>query len=173
MKWNRVLVIWLLALIVLVVVRGVMHFPLDEAVFIDLEQPFYIVYFVAPEFDYLVPEFHQGEATIEQLLAALLNGPRQPDLVSVLPENTQILGYSKAGSCLYVNFSDELVTNHPGGSTGEIMTVYGIVNTLVGMPGIDRVHILVENQQIATVAGHLDVKGPLQKDYAVLGGSLL
>lgn len=176
MKWESVLAALVVALILLLVVR-VVYFSVEDAdilqVFIDVQRPFYPVYFSSPEGDLLEPEFHQGIGTIEDVLEDLLAGPTLPHLVGVIPAETAILGYRKTGDTVYVNFSNSLISNHPGGSTGEIMTVYGIVNSLTDLPGVENVQILVENQPILTLVGHLDLRRPLRKDYAILGTSVL
>ncbi len=175
MKLKRGVAIGVGLLVLLLLVRGILHIPRgkEEALpsFVDVTQPFYPVYFGSPDGGALLPEFHQGEGTIENLLASLLAGPQSPDLVAVLPQGVAVLGYSHRGDTLYVNFSHHLVTNHPGGSTGEIITVYGIVNTLIGAQGIHKVQILVENKVLETLAGHLELKEPLTRDYELLGWS--
>lgn len=177
MKWERGITALVLTLVLLLVIRCGLYIPRVKReilpVFIDITQPFYPVYFGTPEGDRLLPEFRQGQGTIEDRLASLLEGPKLEDLVAVIPPEVRVLGYSQRGDILFVNFSHHLITNHPGGSAGEIITVYGIVNTLVGASGIKRVQILVENEQIDTLTGHLDLQQPLTKDYELLGSSFI
>lgn len=173
MKREHTLALVLGALLLLFVVRGLVvkpqgqFEPRTEQRAVDLSGPFYAVYFAAPKGEQLIPEFRLGAGTIEQRLAALLEGPRSADLSRTLPNGVQVLDYGQLGNLLIVNFSHHLVTNHPGGSNGEILTVYSIVNTLVGVAGIERVQILVEHKSIDTLAGHLNLREPLRKDYTV------
>jgi hypothetical protein len=61
----------------------------------------------------------------------------------------------------YVDFSRELVQNHPGGSSAEELTVYSLSNTLIAnFPAIKMVKILVEGREISSIAGHLDLTIP-------------
>lgn len=61
----------------------------------------------------------------------------------------------------YVDFSRELVKNHPGGSSAEELTVYSLSNTLIAnFPAIKMVKILVEGREIPSLAGHLDLTIP-------------
>ncbi len=61
----------------------------------------------------------------------------------------------------YVDFSRELVQNHPGGSSAEELTVYSLSNTLIAnFPAIKLVTILVEGREIQSIAGHLDLTIP-------------
>jgi germination protein M len=175
MGWKRglasavvVLVLFLLARTAFYLITGNGDIPAS----VNVAEPFYAVYFGAPEgVVQLVPEFHQGEGTIEERLEDLLAGPSLPGLSPVFPEGVKLLGYSQRGETLFLNFSHHLVTNHPGGSAGEIITVYGIVNTVSGAQGVRKVQILVENRPLLTLAGHLDLSAPLEKDYDLLGGS--
>jgi hypothetical protein len=61
----------------------------------------------------------------------------------------------------YVDFSPELVQEHPGGTSAEELTVFGLSHTLVvNFPVIKTVKILVEGREIQTIAGHLDLTVP-------------
>ena len=65
----------------------------------------------------------------------------------------------------YVDLSAEVTSKHPGGSLDEIFTVYTIVNALtVNLPAITRVQILVDGKEVDTLAGHVDLRHPLQKN---------
>ena len=175
MKWRQGVTMAVGFLLLLLVVRTVWYYSNDKdelpSMAIDLAQPFYVVYFGSPDSTGLIPEFRQGHGTLEERLQDLIAGPKQADLAPVLPEGVEFLGYRQAGDVLYLNFSHHLVTNHPGGSSGELITVYGIVNTVVGTRGVQRVQILVDGRQIPTLVGHLDLREPLEKDYELLGGS--
>lgn len=177
MKKERILAVLLLGALALLAARALFGWPTDHEdiipVEVDVTQPFYPVYFGSLDNGLLEPEFHQGSGTIEQVLADLLAGPKLQHLVGVLPVDTAVLGYRQAGGTLYINFSHHLVSNHPGGSTGEILTVYGIVNSLTDIAGVERVQILVENQIIETLAGHLNLQRALVKDHSALGSSVL
>jgi germination protein M len=142
-----------------------------KSVSVDIAQPFYAVYFGSPDAATLVPELRQGLGTLEERLASLIAGPELPGLVAALPAGVELLGYSQLNDVLYLNFNHYLVTNHPGGSAGELITVYAIVNTVVGAGGVRRVQILVDGRPIQTLAGHLDLTEPLEKDYELLGSS--
>jgi len=80
-----------------------------------------------------------------------------------------VLGITVDESALaVVNFSKEIVTAHWGGSMGEIMTVYSVVNTLALFPDIEQVKFLVEGEEVETLTGHLDMSGPLEPDWGLV-----
>ncbi len=61
----------------------------------------------------------------------------------------------------FVDLSQELITNHPGGSCAEELTIYSVANTLVSnFPAVKKVQILVEGREIQSLAGHLDLTRP-------------
>jgi spore germination protein GerM len=99
-----------------------------------------------------------------QTVYELCRGPLNHALFPTLPKNTKLLDINiKDGLCT-VNFSRELITAHSGGSGAENLTVYSIVNTLTQFNSVERVQILVEGKKVETIAGHLDVSSPLERD---------
>ena len=57
-------------------------------------------------------------------------------------------------------------TEHSGGSLEELFTIYTIVNTLtVNLPSISGVQILIEGQEVDTLAGHIDLRRPLAQSF--------
>ncbi len=133
----------------------------------------YTVYFATENKDYLMPEYRSGEGSVIQRLEALVEGPRSKQLVSVLPQGTRVISYQVQNRIVYVNLNRDFVVNHPGGSLGELVTIYAVVNTLTEMPSIDRVQILVEGRVIPTLAGHVEIVRPLQRDRSLIGSSRL
>ena len=56
-------------------------------------------------------------------------------------------------------------TNHPGGTTNEMLTVYALVNTLTSnLPAITGVQLLIDGKEIDTLAGHLDLRRPIEQN---------
>lgn len=105
-------------------------------------------------------------AQAREVLQELLIGPKSK-LSPTIPPNTQLrdLFITKDGIA-YVDFSKQLVDGHNGGTDGEISTVYSIVNTLtLNFPQVKKVQILVEDQVIETLKGHLDLSRPLSQGF--------
>ncbi len=107
----------------------------------------------------------QATAIVNAQLAAV-----QPPLVSAIPTGTTLLAlYVTDKGDAYVDLSPEASTNHPGGTTAELQTVYTIVDALtVNLPAISAVQILVNGQEVDTLAGHVDLRRPLQKDLTIV-----
>ncbi|AZR73404.1 hypothetical protein BBF96_08420 [Anoxybacter fermentans] len=88
----------------------------------------------------------------------LIAGPTKPGLFPTIPPEVELLNIRVKNGLCVVNFNEKLITNHWGGSTGEILTVYSIVNTLCQFPDVERVQILVEGRKVQTLAGHLNLE---------------
>jgi len=91
------------------------------------------LYFVDAEELKLVAERRtiiQAENTVEQIkltVVELAKGPKTA-LMPVIPEETSVQQvFLDEKGCAYVDFSRELSRNHPGGTTGELVTVSSIV----------------------------------------------
>lgn len=98
-------------------------------------------------------------------IKALLNGPKDPKLAKTLPDGTKLLSVRINGTVATVDLSAEVITRHEGGSSGELQTIYSVVNTLaVNFPAIKEVQILVEGKKEDTIAGHIDITQPLGPD---------
>ncbi len=106
-----------------------------------------------------------AEEELKEALDALVTGPRDKDLGKTLPEGTKIKGVTLKGHTATIDFSPEIRDNHQGGSSGEIQTVYSIVNTAaLNFPQFKDVQLLVEGKKAETIAGHIDVSRPLTPD---------
>ncbi len=65
----------------------------------------------------------------------------------------------------FVDLNRDVSTKHTGGSLDELFTVYAIVDSLtVNLPAIVRVQILIDGKEADTIAGHVDIRHPLQKN---------
>jgi germination protein M len=116
-----------------------------------------------------------GEAIVEQarrIVEAQL-GPAPGPLATAIPEGTRLraLFISERGDA-FVDLSGEARANHRGGALDELFTVYALVNALtVNLPAIVRVQILVEGEEVDTLAGHVDLRNPLRQSLTWIGES--
>ncbi|MBI5233972.1 MAG: GerMN domain-containing protein [Deltaproteobacteria bacterium] len=109
---------------------------------------------------------------VTEALNALSAGHiKDKDIVGALPPGTRLLSVSIKEGTAFVDFSGEITSNHPGGSSAELQTIYAIVNTVtLNFPAIKTVQILVEGQKLETLAGHIMINIPLGPDKAVIKG---
>ena len=127
-----------------------------------------VLYFASLDAQYLVPEVRYVPPWRDSALyrlTLLSAGPRdRARLAPVIPPGARPLSVRVEDGVAVADFSRELVERHWGGSAGELMTVYGIVNTLAELPGVRRVRITVEGRALETLAGHVDLSEPLAAD---------
>ncbi|MCI0411447.1 GerMN domain-containing protein [bacterium] len=115
-----------------------------------------------------IPYHETLNAQAKEVLAALIAGPKGK-LIPSIPDGVRVLDVlvSKDGIA-YVDLSGEIVSNHQGGTTGEVVTVYSIVNTLtINLPQIHGVQILVDDRPVETLKGHMDLSRPLRPDLSI------
>ena len=125
------------------------------------------LYFSDSQAMYLVPEkrkIPQTNSLAKQVVVELIKGPDSSDLYSTIPEGTRVNEVYIADDIVYVDLSEEVFKNHPGGSSGELMTVYSIVNSLTEISPIKGVQILVEGNERNSLVGHVDISMPLLRD---------
>jgi len=107
-----------------------------------------------------------------QILTAQFQDAPKP-YVQVVPKGTKLRAfYVTDRGDAFVDLSGDVVSAHPGGSSTELLTVYAIVNAVIAnLPAIQRVQLLVEGKEVDTIAGHVDVRRPLERDATLLRDS--
>lgn len=137
-----------------------------------------ILYFSSNNEEYLVPEDRQVnlsghiEGQILEVMKELIKGSmvQQTDngkgLINVIPDGVKVnVARLREDGTLFVDFSKELKERHPGGSWAEMLTIYSIVDTIIkNFPDIKRVKLLIEGEEIETLAGHIDTRMPLTEN---------
>ena len=106
-----------------------------------------------------------------EILTAQLQGA-PPPYVSVIPEGTLLRAFyvTERGDA-FVDLSFEAAPQHPGGSSTELLTVYAIVHAVTAnLATIQRVQILIDGREADTLAGHVDLRRPLQQDLSLVRG---
>lgn len=104
------------------------------------------------------------EKELGEAIAALIKDPS-----TTIPAGTRLLGVRVAGELAFVDFSSEIIKNHPGGSSGETQTIYSIVDTVtLNFPKVKEVQILVDGRTEKTLAGHIDISMPLPPDMDII-----
>jgi spore germination protein GerM len=113
-------------------------------------------------------EVPYGETVIDQareIVTAQLTPAPEP-FASALPPSTTLRSlYLTERGDAFVDLSDDARTKHTGGALDELFAVYAIVNALTtNLPAITRVQILIDGKEVDTLAGHVDLRHPLQKN---------
>ena len=133
------------------------------------------VFFVRPSDGLLAPEEREIPASdslvqeTEAFIAELIKGPAG-DLAAAVPPGTKLgrVYITKEGTA-YVDFSRELVENHPSGTSAELSTVYAVVDGLAfNFKAVKKVFILVDGEERETLAGHIGLDRPFSPDYSLI-----
>ena len=96
-------------------------------------------------------------------MESLLSGTKAKGVVTIIPKKAKLKSVAVKNGIATVDFSEDLVKNFAGGSTGEEMLVGSIVNTLTEFPEVKSVQILLEGKKVDSLAGHLDTSKPLKR----------
>ncbi len=133
------------------------------------------LFYVSENGESLVPmerEVAYGDGLLEQAkrIVEAEIAPAPEPLASALPPGTKLRGlYVTDRGEAFVDFSRELVAAHPGGSLNELLTVYSVVDALTAnLPAVHAVQLLVDGHEVDTLAGHVDLRRPLQKSTMVI-----
>ena len=84
----------------------------------------------------------------------------------VIPEGVLLIdAYLDPNRILYVDFTEEMILNHKGGTTGEYLTVTSVINTMYfNFPEIRGLKILIDGEERDTISGHINLAGFLKPD---------
>ena len=87
-----------------------------------------------------------------------------------LPGSTQLRQvYVLDNGVAYLDFSEDLADGVGGGSMGEQLTVYAIVNSVaLNVSEIDRVGMVIDGKTVETLNGHTDLRRPLAPNYSLI-----
>ncbi len=113
--------------------------------------------------------FGEGLDQAREIIAAQLAPVTEP-LISAVPPGTTLRSvFLTERGQLYVDLSHEVVTAHTGGALNELLTVYTFVDALtINLPAVQSVQILVDGKEVQTLAGHVDLRQPLEKNLSLV-----
>ncbi|MBH1941274.1 GerMN domain-containing protein [Mobilitalea sibirica] len=103
--------------------------------------------------------FYTGTGSIEELvIKQLINGPTQPGMLNTVPEGTTLLNVTtKEGICV-VDFNEKFNDSLP--NVSKEISIYSVVNSLVELPGINKVQFKINGTVGETYERNLSlVKG--------------
>jgi spore germination protein GerM len=132
------------------------------------------LFFAVPDADKLqeeertIPRAASFVGEAKRAVEELINGPTG-ELNPTIPPGVKVRQlYIDSRGTAYVDFTRDLQTKHPGGSVGELLTIYSIVDTLTAnFEEINRVKILVEGSEVLTLAGHIDTRHPFKPRFSL------
>ena len=108
-------------------------------------------------------------AYARSIVEALIKGP-QTSLVRTIASDTKLRAiYIIPDGVCYVDLSQAVGKDHPGGCNSELLTIYSVVNSLIlNVPEIKRVKLLIDGKEVQTLAGHIDLAFPLEANMLLI-----
>lgn len=128
------------------------------------------LYFPTPDADGLASVERsiniQDQAVIKAIFQELQNPPTGLD--KVIPQGTKLLDASVKDGVATLNLSKEFQKNFSGGSTGEQMILYSIIDSITTLPNVQAVQFLLEGKTEEAILGHLDTTKPLKRNEKII-----
>ncbi len=100
---------------------------------------------------------------LSQIVTALIQ-ETPPNFRNTIPRGTVLNeAYIDSQQTAYLDFSNHLTDGHIGGTTAELLTVTAILKTVFDAfpEEIEQVQILIDGEEVKTLAGHLNLSQPL------------
>lgn len=129
------------------------------------------LYFPNSEATGLIPTDRTVEVKDQEVINAIFMELANPPsgLEKPLPSGTKLLDATvSADGIATINLSPEFKTNFGGGSAGEQMTMYSIVNTLTALPNVSSVQFLLAGDKHDGILGHLDTRVPIKRNESLI-----
>ncbi|TYQ15923.1 UNVERIFIED_CONTAM: sporulation and spore germination protein [Acetivibrio alkalicellulosi] len=129
-----------------------------------------VLYFSDYQAEFMVGEIRsvEIEESIEKtIFEELKKGPESKELYSVIPEGTRLLSVNTEDGICTLDLSQEFISNQPGGTAAESITINAIVNTFTELPDIDKVQLVIEGQ-IREVLVHQVIDKPIERNERVI-----
>ncbi len=103
------------------------------------------------------------EQAISQGIQELIEGPRDPRLISALPSDTQVLNVKIEGEDVFLDFSPEFAGG--GGSTSMLGRITQVLYTATSHNENAKVWVTINNEALETLGGEgLILEQPLTRD---------
>lgn len=136
------------------------------------DQQVVTLYFSDHEAMYLVPESRkvsvkEGESIEKVIVNELIKGPSNPNNLKTLPAEVKVLSVETKEKVCFVNLSQDFINKNAGGSTGETLAIFSIVNSLCELEQVDKVQFLIEGQKLETF-GHSIFNEPFSRNEDLL-----
>ena len=109
-----------------------------------------------------------ASSTVEKVVVEeLIKGPKNSDNISTIPAETKILSVETKNRVCFVNLSKEFEDRYQGGTAGEVLTIYSIVNSLTELDTVGTVQFLIEGEK-RDVFVHMAINEPIARDKSIV-----
>lgn len=127
--------------------------PQEEISDTQLRQTIITLYFMNKETGELEPEARQIDAKLllknpyEIILNKLLEGPKNENLIEIIPEGTKINKIEIKEEIVYIDFSDKFINEQTLGEKQEKLIINSILKTLIELKEVNGIKILINGEE--------------------------
>ncbi len=111
--------------------------------------------------------FANDENLAKSVVQAIIEGPKNTDLCSLIPGDTEINSVTISNGVCTLDLNDEF-TNFTGGTSMENLAVFSLVNSLCEIDGISKVKINIDGNKKAMFGGHYSLEDEFSKDKSLV-----
>ena len=145
---------------------------LDTAAPTDITQTDVVLYFANGMGEGLsverrTVEYPASSAIEKAIVEELIKGPENDGNISIIPTDTKVLSVETKNGVCFVNLSKEFKDKYQGGTAGEVLTIYSIVNSLTELDTVSSVQLLIEGEKKDTFV-HMAIAEPLARDKEII-----
>ena len=109
-----------------------------------------------------------ASTTVEKVVVEeLIKGPKNAENLAIVPPDVRVLSAETKNGVCFVNLSKEFKSSFTGGSTGEILTIYSIVNSLTELETIKSVQFLIEGEKKDALS-HMAINEPITRNKSII-----
>jgi len=118
----------------------------------------------------LIPTDRTVVVTDQEVIKAMFTELATPPtgMEKPLPKGTILNSASVKDGVATIDLSSEFKKNFGGGSAGEQMTIYSIVNTLTTLTNVQSVQFLLDGKKLDGILGELDTSTPLKRNDSLI-----
>lgn len=127
--------------------------PAEEISESQLRQTIITLYFMNKEKGELEPEARQIDVKMllenpyETLVNMLIEGPKNENLIGIIPQGTKINNIEIKEEIVYIDFSDDFIKEQNLGENQEKMIINSILKTLVELREVNGIKILINGAE--------------------------
>ena len=129
------------------------YIPQEEITQKQLRQTVINLYFLDKNNYELVSEVRQIDAKeliynpYKFLINLLIEGPKDSNLIKLIPDNTKINNVEVKDNILYLDFSNDFINMQNLGKEQEELIIKSIVNTVTQLTEVNAVKILIDGEE--------------------------
>lgn len=112
-------------------------------------------------------ESKNTQQAAQKVLDNLIYGMKYEKINHIIPCIDNGVTVKVEGDTAFVNFSQEMVKNHPDDMDSEYLTVYSIVNSLASLDGVTAIKFTIDGEEQKDFKGFLDMRETFLPDYMV------